>query len=422
MNDSNGSALQGAQIVLIEHPRNPTAQAGLAQLIAHGARVAIAIDSTKTANAPLAEHPRLDIIDVADTRDWRLVAAALKRLNDKPDAILSFSHHFCVVAARIAAELGTRGFDASALELTADKRKVRDALAGSASALRYRTISPDEDLAWAVGQIDLPAVVKPTTDTSSTNVTLVANLDEFDRAIAQIRGTRRNRKGFAQSGTVLVEQYANGPEFSVETTTWGGVTTVYGVTIKTPLAAHPFIEQADSFPCGDRAVVAALEAAATDVIASLLGFSGPAHLEMRLTKSGPKLIEINARQPGGFLPALVRWTTGHDIFLDSVCGLIDIEAPISEPIARAATWWQIYPPRAGRMVRCHVPNSVRHAAGVMRADLTVSLGDIVQIPRDNHGRIGDLLVCANAANASLKLARGLDQEITIDIADVSYAR
>jgi biotin carboxylase len=418
MNDSNGSALQGAQIVLLEHPRNPTARAGLARLLDQGARVVLAIGSSTGTRAAQAEHPRLEVLELADTRDWRLVGAALKRLSDKPDAVLSFSHHFCVVAARSAAELRTNGFDAPALELAADKRSIRDALAGSASALRYWTISPQEDLAGSAAQINLPAVVKPTGETSSTNVALVANLDDLYRAIAEIRGTRRNRKGFAQNGAVLVEQYANGPEFSVETMTWGGATTIYGVTIKTPLATHPFIEQADSFPCNDRAVVVALEAAAADVIARLPGFSGPAHLEMRLTSSGPKLIEINARQPGGFLPALVHWTTGRDIFLDTVCGLVGVEAPISEPVARAATWWQIYPPRAGRVVRCHIPESVRHAAGVMHADLTASPGDVVHIPRDNHGRIGDLLVCADATDASLERAFRLGQEITLDVAGV----
>lgn len=391
-------------------------------MLALGVRVTLVLNSSVAAGAARARHPRLDVLEAVETRDWTRVAAALTQLSQAPDAVLSFSHHFCAIAARAAAEARSRGFDAAILELAADKSRVRDALVGSTSALRHWTVESTEDVMAAAARIQMPAVVKPTADTSSTNVALVTDGGEFARAIAPIRSAARNRKGFAQSATALVEEYADGVELSVETMTWGDRTTVYGATIKTPLATHPFVEQADTFPCVDPTAAAVLDAAAADVIARLPGFSGPGHLEMRLTHEGPKLIEINARQPGGYLPALVGWTTGRDIFLETVCGLLDVQAAVRDPVARAATWWQIYPPRAGRISRCHVPEEVRCAHGVRHVTLGCLAGDYVDTARDNHGRIGDLLVCGDTPVETLARARRLAGEITIDMVNVSPSR
>jgi biotin carboxylase len=375
--------------------------------------VTLVVDSSVANGFGWPGHTRLDLLEASDTRDWRVVCGALKELKSAPDVILSFSHHFCAVAARSAAELGVTAFDPAALELAADKRRVRDAVAGSTTAVPYWTITADEDLNEAATHIAFPAVVKPVAETSSTDVSLATDTDALKRAATQIRGVRHNRKGFSRNGEVLVEQYVDGPEFSVETMTLGGATTFYGVTVKSPLTAHPFIEQADSFPCMDGAVVELLEAGALDILSRMPSFSGPAHLEMRLTKEGPKLIELNPRQPGGFVPDLVHVTTGRDIFLDTICGLLGVDSPHPEAAVPAATWWQIYPERAGRVIRCHVPDQVRAAEEVLHVGLNVAPGDVLFPPRDNHGRIGDLVVSGENAAASLLQAQRLSRTIEI---------
>jgi S-sulfo-L-cysteine synthase (3-phospho-L-serine-dependent) len=357
--------------------------------------------------------PRMNRL-VANTKDWREVADALRGC--RVDAVLSFSHHFCPVAARAAAALGVSGLDPAALRLCADKALVRETLAGSPFTLGHRLLRAEDPVAPGA-QLPFPVIAKPVGETSSSHVTSVRDQQALTLAVASIRSIRQNRKGFAQDGAVLLEELASGPEFSVETMTWDGTTSIYGVTAKLPLAAHPFVEQADSFPDSRPEVERALGAAAQSILDAVPGFTGPAHLEMRLTPSGPRLIEINARQPGGFIPDLVLQTTGRDIFMDAICGLLTVDAPKLSPSANAATWWQIYPPRAGVVGRCFVPAAAREAREVVHAALNVSRGDRVYDPVDNHGRIGDLVVSGDTVAETLELASTLAATFTVNVVD-----
>ena len=407
------SPLVKAHVVLVEHPRNSPAEGALNRLLDAGARVTLVVGSSLAASASWTKHARLDLLEVPNARDWRVVCSAIRELSPAPDAILSFSHHFCAIAARVAAGLRVPGFDPATLELATDKRRVRDTMAGCPTAVPHWTIMAEQDLRAAAERIAFPAIVKPLAETSSTEVSLATDADDLERLAAQIRSVRHNRKGFPRSDEVLVEQYIEGPEFSVETMTLDGATTFYGVTMKSPLPAHPFIEQADSFPCTDGAVVEQLEAGALDILSRIPDFSGPAHLEIRLSEEGPKLIELNPRQPGGFVPDLVRATVGRDIFLDTICGLLGVDPPPLEVVVPAATWWQIYPDRAGRVIRCHVPNRVRDAKEVLHIGLSVAPGDVLPPPHDNHGRIGDLVVSGEDVADSLLRAQRLSRTVEI---------
>lgn len=415
MRPKTPATLEKARLLLLEHPRNLTARRALKRLLDSGVRVSLVVDISIPSSS-WGDDARLDLHQVSNSRDWRIVSTAVEEMRSPPDAILSFSHHFCAIAARVGAELGVTGFDPGVLELTADKRQVREALRGCPATIPYWPIAADEDPALAAAQVSFPAVAKPVAETSSSDVSLVTDVGALTKAVAQVRAVRRNRKGFLRSGEILVEQYVEGPEFSVETMTIDGTTTVYGVTVKTPLPAYPFIEQADSFPCADEVVVERLATGAREVLSRLEGFSGPAHLEMRLGGDGPKLIELNPRQPGGFVPDLVRATTGRDIFLDTICGLLEQELPLQGAEVPAATWWQIYPDRAGRVVRCHVPDQVRAAEETLHIDLNVGPGDLLSPPCDNHGRIGDLLVSGEDVADSLTRAGRLGRMVEIALA------
>jgi biotin carboxylase len=349
---------------------------------------------------------------VVDTRDWRAVAKVLG--GRRTDAVLSFSHHFSPVAAAAAETLGTRGLGVAALALCADKAAVRKTLADTPFTLAHWTLRPEDPVTLGP-LLQFPVVAKPVGETSSTHVTRVDDDDELARAVARIRALERNRKGFLQDGMVLLEDIASGPEFSVETMTWAGRTFVYGITAKLPLESHPFIEQADSFPDPRPEVNEALGGAAESILDAVRGFCGPAHLEIRLTPAGPRLIEINARQPGGFVPDLVRWTTGRDIFVDTVCGVLEVAAPRFRQSSRAATWWQVYPSECGRVTRCSVPALVRNALGVAHVALNVSEGDEVCRPIDNHGRIGDLLVLGDSIAETLNRAALLAAAFVLEI-------
>lgn len=401
--------LRGAAIALIEHPRNPSASAGLQRILALGADVILVVPRAHLA----PRDGRLRVL-VCPTDSADAICGALMGLRRRPDAVLSFSHHFCAVAARVARRLRVRGFDAPSLGAMEDKRHVRRLLADQPSALSHWLLSGDDDLFGRASELPYPVVVKPTGETSSTNVSLVTTQAEFVQAARRVREMRATRKGTPLDGTALIEEYADGPEWSVELSDATGLNACYGVTAKSPLPEHPFIEQADTFPVVD-SVAGKVAKAALDAVRAFPAYGGPTHVEVRSTAAGPKLIEINGRQPGGYIPDLIRWTTGRDVFVDAVSRLLDVQPTTEEPVAGAATWWQIYAPRAGTVVACELPE--QHVGGALRvATLRRGIGEAVFPPRDNHGRVGDLVVLGDSPAESLSRAREMASRVRLILA------
>ena len=122
--------------------------------------------------------------------------------------------------------------------------------------------------------------------------------------------------GIPPQHAVLVERYLDGPEFSVETFGDPGgrhhrqaprgrhrTSSRSGTTFRPALPGRR----------GPRSPRPPLQALA----ALGLGW-GPAHVELRLTATGPAVIEVNPRLAGGMIPDLVRSATGIDLIAATV--------------------------------------------------------------------------------------------------------
>ena len=104
--------------------------------------------------------------------------------------------------------------------------------------------------------------------------------------------SRRESRG----GAVMIEEYLEGPEFSVEVMVIDGEPHVLQITDKLTTGAPHFVEMGHSQPARqtEEAKEKITDLACRAVKA--VGIScGPAHVEMILTKQGPKMVELGAR-------------------------------------------------------------------------------------------------------------------------------
>jgi biotin carboxylase len=113
---------------------------------------------------------------------------------------------------------------------------------------------------------------------------------------------------------VLVEQYLDGPEISVDAAWLDGEPTV-GFVAHKQCDFPPYFEEvghlvrADDPLLHDPQVLEVLSAAHAAV-----GYTtGWTHTELRLSADGPKVVEINARVGGDRIPDLARLALGVDI-------------------------------------------------------------------------------------------------------------
>lgn len=157
-------------------------------------------------------------------------------------------------------------------------------------------------------QWHFPLIIKPVDSYSSRGVYRVNSVVELkDRYVEALR--------YSSTGQVLVEEFLEGPEVSVEAVTYQAKTHIIQITDKviTPYPntvelAHfqpSQLSAADLTKMGE-VVQAAIKALGID-------FTG-SHAELKLTPQGPKMIEIGARLGGDYISSyLTTLSTGVDM-------------------------------------------------------------------------------------------------------------
>lgn len=168
------------------------------------------------------------------------------------------------------------------------------------------TTLPDAGLAY-------PFIVKPSEMMSSLAVRKVKSDLEFRTAVilamyADFDGENLRSLYGDISSDVLLEQFIDGPEYSVESQVLGGITKVLGVTEKALSGPESFDEVGHVFPA------APLDPVVHDRIHKMVAQAHSAlqlqntftHIEFRIQNDQPYLIELNCRIGGDLISELVR--------------------------------------------------------------------------------------------------------------------
>jgi argininosuccinate lyase len=260
----------------------------------------------------------------------------------------------------------------------------------------------------AAARIGYPLVLKPVDLCGSMFVTHVANDDELRAAFEALAGQQLNARQQERPPRFLLEEFLLGDEISVETCTYHGETRVIGITSK-DLAGFPsFIEVGHQFPA---ALDSATAEAATELVVRALdavGYThGMGHVEVKLTPTGPRIVEINPRVGGNYIFELISRVTGLNP-LEMLVQLALDERPSLEPKdtgIRSAGVRLLLPPRDGRVVAVTGLESLERDPHVSRWQVRDVAGADVRVPHDNNDYLGHI-VCVDREG----LAAGLYAE------------
>lgn len=257
------------------------------------------------------------------------------------DGICTIASDLATVAVNhVAHELGLVGNSLECTRLSTDKSCMRRAFeeGGDPSPKSILVSEADaEGFDPLEHGLSYPLIVKPIDRSGSRGVTkLEAAGDPMTVGEALANAFEQ---GFAKSA--LVEEFAEGDEFSVEGISWRGEHRILTITRKATTGAPHFIESGHLQPAG---LDAATEARVRDVVVhalSTLGVeNGASHSELKIAPDGTmRIIEIGARMGGDCIGSdLVPLSTG----VDFVRAVVDIALgrepdlnPVSEPQAAA---------------------------------------------------------------------------------------
>lgn len=224
------------------------------------------------------------------------------------DGICSIASDLAMLTVNyVAQQMGLTSNSMAATEVSTNKSLMRQRFAqmGDPSPQSVR-VTPETKLE----AIDLayPLIVKPVDRSGSRGVTKITRSDQLAGAVE-----RAMAQGFEKAA--VVEEFAEGIEYSVESLSWQGAHTVLAVTRKYTTGAPGFIETGHIEPAGlDAGTLKRVEAVTRHALTSLGLTCGASHTEIKIDRDGAiRLIEIGGRMGGDCIgSALVELSTGID--------------------------------------------------------------------------------------------------------------
>jgi biotin carboxylase len=234
--------------------------------------------------------------------------------------------------AAVGAALGLPALSPEAAANATDKRLMRKALtANGVPVPRFWEVESAEAALAAAEALAYPVALKAPCSSGSRGVYRVDTPGDLARRFVQARG-------YQPHGSLLLEEWMDGPEVSVEGVCCREQVHVVQVTDKL-LFPGPFpVEAGHTQPSRLPAATVARIRAATEAGVRALGVSACAfHAELMVTRDGPKIVEIGARLGGDRIAThLTPLSTGVNLLRAAIMIALGQDPDITPKRARGA--------------------------------------------------------------------------------------
>lgn len=246
--------------------------------------------------------------EVISTIDIPKVVEAAKK--HRIDGIMTLASDLPMrTVAAVAKEMSLIGIDEETAIKATNKFEMRMALEkGDVPVPHFYRVNTLEDFRSVRSFFSGKFVTKPADNSGSRGICLIDDLSKAEEGFLYSKENSHN-------GDVVVEEYMEGPEVSVETISVDGKCYVIQITDKLTTGAPHFVEMGHSQPSQlpddikeriKQAAIAANKAVGIK--------NGPSHTEIIVTNEGPKIVEIGARLGGDCITThLVPLSTGVDM-------------------------------------------------------------------------------------------------------------
>ncbi len=295
--------------------------------------------------------------------------------------VLTYDEAFVEEHAAVAELLQLPSNSRQTARLCRDKHFMRQAWAeAGVPSARSILVTSLSDAQEAAARIGYPVVLKPRGLAASVGVIRVDTAD--DLAAGYEVASIDPHPAFRAAGSgLLIEEYLDGPEISVESAIVGGQLHIVAITRKQVGLAPGFEELghivAPHEPLPEEAAIRAVVEAAHLALGVRIGIT---HAELRLTQQGPHMIELGLRCAGDLIPSVVKLATGIDLCV-AAANIALGEAPALQPSQqRAAAIGFLYPPYDARLLSLSVQPAASGLPWLKRVAFSAHAGSEFYLP------------------------------------------
>lgn len=250
----------------------------------------------------------------------------------------------------------------------------------------------------AIALIGLPVILKPPRASGSRGVFRLASEKDIDVALEHVRS-------IAGGGEILVEEFVDGPEVSVETVSYKNEHHVVAITDKLTTGSPYWIETGHSQPSALPDRVRKEIKRVTRLGLDALGvMDSTAHVELKVAKFGPRIIEIGARLGGDFITTeLTPRSTGVNMVRAAIDLALGNEPELRKTKAAAAAvrYLTAKPGVVRRVVGLEEALGIE---GVKAVSVYVSEGAVLKAVRSSLDRHGYVIAEGRCADVAINRA------------------
>ncbi|MFE0376901.1 ATP-grasp domain-containing protein [Streptomyces inhibens] len=322
---------------------------------------------------------RFRVADTSDPLATTRAVASLLTGHPGPGAVLTWDETLLESTAEVARRLGLPHMSPEAARRCRDKLATRRLLdAAQVPSARFRHVHTRQEALAAAEELGRPVVVKPRGMAGSIGVTLAGDDEQVARAYEQALAA--SFPGIRAQAGAIVEEYLPGPEISVDCAVFDGAVRIVNVAHKR-LGFAPYFEETGHLvaPWHEEPWADEVPSVVTDAHTALGIRTGLTHTELRLTPTGPRIVEVNGRLGGDFIPLLGTLATG----VDPVAAAADIalgRTPRLTPVRdRCAEVRFVYPETDG-IVRSLDLTAAAAGPGIVEAIALAAPGSELLLP------------------------------------------
>ena len=254
-------------------------------------------------------------------------------------------------------------------------------------------------------------IVKPADNSGNRGIKLVT-----DFSIENLKEAYAYSKQYSRDGKILLEEYMEGDEFSVESISVHGVCNIIQITDKITSGKPYFVEMGHTQP--SRYDTAKLRdiASVAKMGVEVLGINhGPSHTEIKYTAGGPKVVEIGARLGGDFITThLVPLSTGVDMVTANIKCAIGEDPDIEKKHAKCSAV-RFLQPQPGRLKSVSGITEAEAVNGVFEVGLLKHIGEIVPEMRNSLDRVAYVVVQGNTSDEVMAACEEAIKKIHFEI-------
>jgi len=264
-----------------------------------------------------------------------------------------------------------------------------------APSIKYLSLESISQVKQIAKEIGFPCILKPSKGHSSLGIQLIQN--ERDLFVAVVKALSKNGPG-----EILVEEYLDGPLFSLESMTSAPGKHIFWGFSDRVLSAD-FIELGATFPASPPDISAGIKLVSSAL--DSIGFDfGACHTEMIYTPSGPRIVEINPRPGGSGVCRLIERSLGHDVVLDFIQMYLGHDPKAQFNCHRNVTMRSILPKTSGRIIQLPTREEILRLPGIKDVWFQRRVGDFTDDSRSNFSWIVTVLAESKDGTSSVDFA------------------